>query len=226
MQDNDRISGTNILMAVAAGAAVGAGLVAVGLVGLSLLTHRQVGGVIVMLALVGTGLGLAFPPLTTAALRTGGPASARAAKTVAARDAGIVVGLLILTPIFVHQLNRAPDRALPAATTAVLTAPIPDSLKSALAPDLLADYRRTPQGQVPDFGPTFAQAGAHATRPERTALSDLHQQLDSIVQRAITSAFRLPLRCGAIFAVLVVPPLSVRLIRGKRTRHRLPPRLL
>ena len=207
-------------------AAVGAGLVAVGLVGLSLLTHRQVGGVIVMLALVGTGLGLAFPPLTAAALRTGGPASARAAKTVAARDAGIVVGLLILTPIFVHQLNRAPDRALPAATTAVLTAPIPDSLKSSLAPELLADYRRTPQGQVPDFGPTFAQAGAHATRPERTALSDLHQQLDSIVQRAITSAFRLPLRCGAIFAVLVVPPLSVRLIRGKRTRHRLPPRLL
>ena len=145
-------------------AAVGAALVAVGLVGLSLLTHRQVGGVIVMLALVGTGLGLAFPPLTAAALRSGGPASARAAKTVAARDAGIVVGLLILTPIFVHQLNRAPDQALPAATTAVLTAPIPDSLKSSLAPGLLADYRRTPQGQVPDFGPTFAQAGAHATR--------------------------------------------------------------
>ncbi|MGZ4287693.1 MAG: MFS transporter [Solirubrobacteraceae bacterium] len=207
-------------------AAVGAALVAVGLAGLSLVTHRQVGWVIVMLALVGTGLGLAFPPLTTAALHSGGLASARAAKTVAARDAGIVVGLLILTPIFVHQLNRAPGQALPAATTAVLTAPIPDSLKSSLAPDLLADYRRTSEGQVPDFGPTFAKASAHATHRERAALSDLHEQLDSIVQRAITSAFRLPLRYGAIFAVLVLPLLGARAIRGRRTRHRLRARLL
>ncbi len=209
-----------------ASGAVGAALVAGGLVGLSFLTHRQVGWAVVMLALVGTGLGAAFPPLTSAALHSVGPLAARAAKTVAARDAGIIVGLLVLTPIFVNQLNKAPDQALPAGTTAVLTAAIPDSLKSLLAPGLLADYKRTPQGELPDLGPTFARVSAHATRRQRAALSNLHRQLDSIVQRATTHAFKLPLRYGAIFAILVLPLLSVRPISGRRTRWKLRARLL
>jgi len=52
------------------------------------------------------------------------------------------------------------------------------------------------------------------------------QQLDSIVQRATTRAFKLPLRSGAIFAILVLPLLSVRLIYGRRTTQRLRTRLL
>jgi MFS family permease len=204
----------------------GAMLVATGLIGLSFVTHRELGWMIIALTLVGTGLGLAFPPLTAAALQSAGPAAARAAKTVAARDAGIIVGLLVLTPAFIDQLNKAPDRALPDATKAVFTAPIPAGLKSTLAPGLLADYNKTPQGELPDFGPTFARASARATRSQRTALSDLHQQLDSIVQRAVTRAFKLPLRYGAILAILVLPLLSVRLIYRKRTRPRLRARLL
>ena len=139
---------------------------AVGLIGLSFVTHRELGLVIITLALVGTGLGLAFPGLTTAALRSGGPAAARAAKTVAARDAGIVLGLLVLTPMFVNQLNNAPNQALPAATEAVLTAPIPSDLKLSLAPGLVAAYKNAPQSELPDFGPTFERASAHATHAE------------------------------------------------------------
>ena len=197
--------------------ALGAALVAAGLIGLSFVTHREPGWVIIMLALVGTGLGLAFPGLTTAALASAGLAAARAAKTVAARDAGIVLGLLILTPVFVNELNKAPNQAVPAATQAVLTAPTPVGLKFSLVPGLLADYKKAPQSELPNFGRTFAQASAHATPSERAALSDLHRQLDSIVQRAATSAFKLPLRYGAIFAILVLPLLSARLIYGKRT---------
>ena len=196
--------------------AVGSALVAAGLVGLSLATHLELGLVIITLALVGTGLGLAFPGLTTAALRRGGPPAARAAKTVAARDAGIVLGLLVLTPIFVNQLNKAPNQALPAATRAVLTAPIPADLKLSLAPGLTAAYKNAPQSELPDFGPTFARASAHATPVQRAALRDLHNQLDSIVQRAATSAFRLPLRCGAIFAILVPLLLGLRRLYVKR----------
>jgi MFS family permease len=202
---------------IALGAA-GATLVAAGLIGLSLVTHRELGLVIITLGLVGTGLGLAFPGLTTAALRSGGPAAARAAKTVAARDAGIVLGLLVLTPVFVNQLNKAPNQALPAATTAVLTAPIPADLKVSLAPGLVAAYKSAPQSELPDFGPTFARAGAHATPARRAALRDLHSQLDSIVQHAATSAFKLPLRYGAIFTLLVLPLLGLRLMYVRRTR--------
>jgi predicted MFS family arabinose efflux permease len=199
--------------------AVGAALVAAGLLGLSLVTHRELGWVIVMLALVGTGLGLAFPGLTTAALASAGPAAARAAKTVAARDAGIVLGLLILTPVFVHQLNKAPNHALPTAAKAVLTAPIPTNVKASLVPGLLADYKNAPQSQLPDFGSTFARASAHATPAERVALNDLHARLDSIVQRAATSAFKLPLRYGAIFAIAILPLLSLRLMSKSGRRH-------
>jgi MFS family permease len=203
--------------------ALGAALVAAGLVGLSLVSHRELGWVIINLGLVGTGLGLAFPGLTTAALRGVGPAAARAAKTVAARDAGIVLGLLILTPVFVNQLNKAPQHALPAATRAVLTAPITLDLKVSLAPGLLADYKNAPQSQLPDFGPTFARATAHASPSERVALGDLHKQLDSIVQSAATGAFRLPLRYGAIFAILVLPLLSLQLIPPDIRRRAAPP---
>ena len=193
--------------------AIGATLVAAGLIGLSVVTHRELGWVIITLALVGTGLGLAFPGLTTAALAGVGPAPARAAKTVAARDAGIILGLLALTPVFVNQLNKAPTQVLSAATGAVLTAPIPIGTKLALAPGLMADYEQASQTEIPDFGPTFAHASARATPSERTALNALHEQLDSIVQRAVTNAFKLPLRYGAIFAILVLPLLGVRLSR-------------
>ena len=197
--------------------AVGAALVAAGLIGLSFVTRRELGLVIVALAAVGTGLGLAFPGLTRAALRSGGPAAARAAKTVAARDAGIVLGLLVLTPIFVNQLSQAPNQALPAATQAVLTAPLPSSLKLSLAPGLVAAYKNAPQSELPDFGPAFALASAHATPSDRAALRDLHNQLDSIVQRAATSAFKLPLRYAAMFAIAVLLVLSLRLAYRKRT---------
>ena len=196
--------------------AVGAALVAVGLIGMSFVTHRELGVVIITLALVGTGLGLAFPGLTTAALRSGGPAVTRAAKTVAARDAGIALGLLILTPVFVNQLNNAPNHALPAATEAVLTAPIPSDLKLSLAPGLVAANNDAPQTELPDFGPTFARVRAHATPAERAGLRHLHNQLDSIVQRAATGAFKVPFRYGSVFAIIVLGLLSLRLVYRKR----------
>ena len=195
---------------------VGAALVAVGLIGMSFVTHRELGSVLIALALVGTGLGLAFPGLTTAALRSGGLAAARAAKTVAARDAGIALGLLVLTPVFVNQLNDAPNQALPGATGMVLTAPLPLDLKLSLARGLTAAYNNAPQSELPDFGPPFARASVHATPAERAALRHLHGQLDAIVQRAVSGAFKVPFRYGAFFATVVLGLLSLRLLYRKR----------
>jgi predicted MFS family arabinose efflux permease len=190
---------------------VGAALVAVGLIGLSLVTHRELGLVVVTLALVGTGLGLAFPGLTTAALGSGGPAAGRAAKTVAARDAGIALGLLILTPVFVNQLSNASKQAVPTATQAVLTAPVSPTLKLSLASGLEAANRNAPPSELPDFSPVFARARVHATPPERGALHQLENELDSLVQHAATSAFKVPFRYGAVFAIIVLVLLSLRL---------------
>lgn len=183
---------------------LGAALVAGGLFGLSFVTHRELVWVLIMLALVGSGLGLSFPGFTTAALRTRGLPGARAAKTVSARDAGIVLGLLILTPVFVHQLQVDPQTAEPEGVNAVLGAPLPISLKQELAPALYADYKSTPSSQLPDFTSIFERVGVHATPRQRVELRALHQRLDSIVETAVTGAFKLPLRYGAVFAAVVV----------------------
>jgi len=100
----------------------------------------------------------------------------------------------------------------------VLTAPLPSSLKLSLAPGLVAAYKNAPQSELPDFGPAFAHASAHATPSDRAALRDLHNQLDSIVQRAATSAFKLPLRYAAMFAIAVLLLPSPRLMHRRQTR--------
>jgi MFS family permease len=199
---------------------VGAALVAAGLVGLSLVSHREIAPVVITLALVGTGLGLAFPGLTTAALSGSGPPAARAAWTVIARDAGVFLGLVVLTPVFVNQLTTAPNKAFPQAERVVLGAPLPAGMKLALAPGLIHAYKIAPQSELPNFHPVFVKAAAVATPAQRVVLASMERQLDEIVQRAATSAFKLPLRYGALFALLVIPLLAARVIYVRRRQPR------
>jgi MFS family permease len=203
--------------------ATGAVALAVGLTGLALVSHRQVGWVIIALCLCGSGLGMAFPALTEAALSGPGKPVARAARTVAARDAGLVLGLLILTPVFVHELSVAPNRAVPQIAKAVLTAPVPTDLKFRLGAGLLAAQAKAPQSQLPDIGPAFAQVSAHADQPTRTELASLKVQVHSLIQRAATRSFRKPLLYCALFALLVLPLLALR--RWSLDPRRLAPRL-
>ena len=199
-------------------AAFGAVLVALGLLGTSLVTHREVAWLIVMLAMVGAGIGFAFPSLTGIALSGAGPLPARTAKTVAARDGGIVLGLLILTPIFVHQLDRAPPQVLSAASAALLATPISSHVEASLVPALLTAYRSTPEGELPNFAPPFARARIHSNSKQRVVLKRLQRRLDSIVQHAVTRAFRRPLRYGVIFALAVLPLLGLDLMFGRPWR--------
>jgi predicted MFS family arabinose efflux permease len=186
----------------------GAILVAAGLVCLALASYRALGLVVFALALCGTGLGLGFPGLTTAALRSAGTPAARAAKTVAARDAGLVLGLLVLTPVFVHQLNATTASATSEATGAVIIAPIPDSLKFALAPGLQAAATNAPQSSPPNIAPVFDAVSAHADPADRPALATLRGRLETIVQHAATHTFKRPFLYAATFAFLVLPLLA------------------
>ena len=191
--------------------AVGAVLLALGLVAIAFVSHRELGWAIIALALCGAGLGLAFTSLSDAALGGAGSATARAGRTVAARDAGLVVGLLILTPIFVHDLNAAPKRAIPAITKEVVGAPVPTATKLELGNELLKTYRETPQGRLPDLGPPFARVRAHAKPASAGALTTLQNQLQSTIERAVTRSFRRALLYSAVLALLVLPVLGLRL---------------
>jgi len=192
---------------VIAGAA-GAVVLAVGLAVLALVPSRELGLAMLALGLCGAGLGLAFPALTRAALSRQGPPVARAAKTVAAREGGLVLGLVLLTPVLVHQLNAAPARAIPPVTRAVITAPLSLGTKIQLGAGLLAANTHTPPSRLPDFGPPFAQAAAGASPADRTALARLDAQVEALVQRAATRSFRDPLLLCALLSLLAIPPLA------------------
>ena len=149
--------------------AVGAALVAAGLLVLSLITHRE--------------LGL------------------------------VVLGLLVLTPIFVNQLNDASNRATRQAAGVVLFSPLPIATKIELAQTLPAAVNGAPQSRPPDLAPVFKQVSAEATAPEQVQLAQLSQRLNSIVQRAATAPFKRPFQYAALFALAVLPLLGIR------TRH-------
>jgi predicted MFS family arabinose efflux permease len=191
--------------------ATGTVALAAGLTVLAVVSHRQLGWAVVALGLCGTGLGMAFPAFTLYALRSSGKPAARAARTVAARDAGIVVGLVILTPVFVHELNAASNRAVSQVAAAVLTAQIPDDLKAQLAAGLLAANANAPQSRLPDIGPPFARVEAQASAPTRGKLVGLKTEVQSLIEHAATHSFRRPLLYCALLTLLVIPLLAFRL---------------
>jgi MFS family permease len=189
----------------------GAVALAAGLAGLSLVSHRQLGWVLIALGLCGTGLGLTVPALTMASLRSPGPLLRRAARTIAAHDAGLVLGLLLLTPVFVHSLSAAPKRAIAPIATDVLTAPIPILLKLQVGAGLIAADRHASPGRLPDIGPAFARAARSASGPTAAHLAVLRQQVQDLIERAATRSFRQPLLYCALFALLAIPAMALGL---------------
>jgi hypothetical protein len=198
--------------------AAGAVVLAIGLAGLAFVPHREIGLALLALALCGGGLGLAFPALTRAALGTHGPPVARAARTVAAREGGLVFGLLLLTPILVSQLNGAPARATPQIVKSLIIAPISTPTAKTLGAGLLVANARAPESELPDFGPAFADAAKGTGPTTRTVLARLEKQIDAIVQRAVTRSFRTPLLLCALISLLALP----LIVYGRRRSPALP----
>jgi hypothetical protein len=100
--------------------------------------------------LVGTGLALSLGALTEAALAGRSPAAIHGGYTIAARHAGVVLGLVLLTPVFVADLDRQRDRATQKGAELVLDARIGALTKVDLASRIASDIRRQP-GRLPDI---------------------------------------------------------------------------
>ncbi len=199
-------------------AGAGAVLLAAGLALLALASYRALALVILALALCGAGLGLAYPGLTTAALRSPGSVAARAAKTVAARDAGILVGLLLLTPVFVSDIGSAPRRATPPVASALFASGIPLSMDLQLGSALSSTVASAPQSSPPDIGPAFAQVAANASAPDRARLAVLERRVKSIIQDTVTNTFTRALEYAAILALAVLPLLAFSSWYARRQR--------
>jgi MFS family permease len=184
-------------------AIAGSVLIAGGLIGLALLPSSQLVWTIAPQVLIGLGLGLSVDSLTAAALRDRVPRALHGGWTIAARHAGVVVGLAILTPIFTADLSRAQAPAEEAIASLVLDAPLPASTKLDVA-ERLAGRLAAERGRVPDLRPAFEQLRLPAT--QRPAAHALERALEDQLRRAATSAFRNAFLVAAGLALLALAP--------------------
>jgi MFS family permease len=204
------------------GGAAGAVILAAGLLGLSTLSHRELAPAVIMLALCGIGLGLAFPALTRRALDSHGSPVARAARTVAAREGGLVLGLVLLTPILVNQLNTAPQKAIPKITTTIIAGPGSLVQKVQLGAGLVSAESHAAQSQLPDIAPAFASVEAGADPATRRQFVAVHAHVEDLIVRAVTAAFQTPLRICALLSLLALLPLAIGRAYPSRLRLRSP----
>jgi hypothetical protein len=166
------------------------------------------------LAICGVGLGLSAPPLTRAAL-TGDDAaglSARGTWSVGARHVGLVVGLVLVTPLLAADLEGGGDRAVLAGTALLIEAPLSTETKVALGRDLIEAIDAAPAGETPDLGPAF-DARLADDPTEAGGLGSLRGRLDRLIEDVITRGFRRAFLACAILAALAAP--AVLAVRGR-----------
>jgi len=155
--------------------------------------------------LIGIGLALALPVLTLAALGGRDPNGSRAAATIAARHAGIVVGILLLAPVLSAQLTAKQTEATDATTAALLDAPVAADTKVSLATALAAQIDAA-DGRLPAIGPAFDSVTP--APGEEDAYATLEADIQDQLERAATSAFSLPFLAAALLAALALIPIA------------------
>ena len=190
--------------------AAGIVLVGGGLASLAFLPRAGWAWTIAPQLLVGAGIGLALAMLTERAVASREEPVVHGAWTLAARHAGVVLGLLLLTPVLTAALDRNEDEAVRAGAAEVLDSDIPALDKLRLAQDVLDEVRRAGrEGELPDVAAAFEE------RPDDEEYVALLSALRDQLERAITNAFSGPFLLAAALALSALVP--AMLIREKPT---------
>jgi predicted MFS family arabinose efflux permease len=187
-------------------AAAGAILVSGGLAGLAFLPKATVALTVPPQILVGIGLSLVLSALTETALGGRAPQAIHGGWTISARHAGVVIGLLALTPIFTADIAQQRHDAINAGTAVILDSRVNPLLKLELAQRI--DNRLEGQkGKVPTIGPAFEPLPSDpGTRAEVEQLrSELQDQLD----RGATHAFSTSFILAALLGLIALAPIGL-----------------
>ena len=188
------------------GMAAGAIAVAGGLAGLGLLPGAEAVWTLAPQALIGIGIALTLPGLTGRALAGRDPAGTRAAATIAARHVGIVLGLVVLTPLFSAELPDQQVAAERSGTALILEAPLSPKTKIDLG-EAIAKQIGAAGGRLPDLAPAFETV---TPAPEaRRAYAELQAQLSSELDKAATHAFSTVFLIAAALALLALLPIAM-----------------
>jgi predicted MFS family arabinose efflux permease len=186
-------------------------LVSGSLLAMALLPEPSLAMLVTALALCGLGLGLSLPALTEASL--GGPSLASAGTwSVGIRHAGLVLGLVLLTPLLAADLSDVQDRARLAGASALIEAPLSIEDKVAVGTELEKAIDTAPRGEVPDLSRALAAGGD----PDSAGRVALGESLRRVISDAITRGFRGAFVLCAIFAALALVPAAA--LRRRRLR--------
>jgi len=180
-----------------AGVRAGVLLLASGLAVLAWVARESVVLIGLGLAICGVGIGLCVPQLSGRA----------GVMSVASRHAGLIVGLLLLSPLLAHGLSSNAQRAQRSAAVQVVTAPLPLSTKVPLAADLFQTVRSGSGGNVPNLGGPFARARARGG--DNRALDALQHRLTVTERSAVSSAFASPFATAALLALAALAALAL-----------------
>jgi MFS family permease len=187
-------------------AAAGAILVAGGLGGLAYLPKAEVALTLPPQILVGIGLALVLSALTETALAGRAPQAIHGGWTISARHAGVVIGLLALTPIFTADIAEQRDDALDAGTAVILDSRVSPLLKIEIAQEV-GDQLDEEEGKVPTIGPAFEPLPEDPG--ERAEVVELREELQDQLDRGATHAFSPSFLLGALLALLALIPIGL-----------------
>jgi MFS family permease len=203
------LAGSRLTLQVAdarARAAAGAILVSGGLAALALLPQAEVALTVPPQILVGVGLSLVLSALTETALHGRAPQAIHGGWTISARHAGVVVGLLALTPIFTADIAEQRSDAIAAGTAVVLDSRVDPLLKLELA-QRIDDRLEEERGRVPTVGPAFEPLPEDPA--DRAEVVELRDDLQEQLNRGATHAFSPSFGLGAALGLLALIPIGL-----------------
>jgi predicted MFS family arabinose efflux permease len=187
-------------------AAAGALLLAGGLGGLALLPKAEVWLTVPPQILIGIGLSLVLSALTETALSGRAPQAIHGGWTISARHAGVVIGLLALTPIFTHDIAVQQKDAINAGTAVILDSPIRPVLKLSLATKI-SEHLEAEDGKVPNLGHVFDPLPED--EGERAEVVELREELQDQLDRGATHAFSPSFGIAALIGLLSLIPIGL-----------------
>ena len=187
-------------------AAAGAILISGGLGGLAYLPQAEVALTLPPQILIGIGLALVLSALTETALGGRAPQAIHGGWTISARHAGVVIGLLALTPIFTADIAEQRKDAINAGTAVILDSKVSPLLKLDLAQRIESQLEGE-EGKVPTIGPAFEPLPSDPD--ERAEVVQLRDELQEQLNRGATHAFSPSFLLAAIIALLALIPIGL-----------------
>jgi MFS family permease len=197
---------TGLVPDARARAAAGAILVSGGLAALAFLPKATIVLTLPPQALVGVGLSLVLSALTETALGGRAPQAIHGGWTISSRHAGVVIGLLALTPIFTADIDQQRHDAIDAGTAVILDSPVNPLLKIDLA-EKVSERLEEERGKVPTIEPAFEPLPTDPV--ERAEVKQLQGELQDQLDRGATHAFSTSFILAALLGLIALAPIAL-----------------